>query len=223
MSITVLIVDDHPMVRAGIRAVLEREVDLRVVGEASEGSEALLMLERLRPTVVLIDLVLPGIGGMEVLRQLSQRAPGTFAMVLSLYAEDGYVREAVRAGARGYLLKDIEGAELVQAVRKVAAGERYFSATIEERATVANPLAGSDGSKESEEGPATPESLTAREREVLELAARGMTSVEIARTLYLSRRTVETHRSNLMRKLGLRGQTDLVRYALRMGIVRMGD
>lgn len=217
MSITILVVDDHPVVRAGIRAVLEREPDFQVVGEASEGSEALLLLERLRPNLLLIDLVLSGIGGIEVLRQLPRRSPGTRSLVLSLYAEDGYVREAIRAGARGYLLKDTDGVELVQAIRRIAAGERYFSAAVEERA-VLEEVEPSTVDTDAESDPLSP-----REREVLELAARGLTSAEIARTLFLSRRTVETHRANLMRKLGLRGQTDLVRYALRHGIVRERD
>lgn len=217
MTFTILVVDDHPVVRAGIRAVLEQEADLCVVGEAAEGSEALLQLERLRPDLVLVDVVLSGIGGMEVLRQLPRRSPGTKALVLSLYAEDGYVREAVRAGARGYLLKDTDGAELVLAIRRIAAGERYFSAAVEERAALVE-----GGPTPAEERPES-EALSPREREVLELAARGMTSAEIAHTLFLSRRTVETHRANLMRKLGLRRQTDLVRYAVQHGIVRVGD
>ncbi|MBI2875306.1 MAG: response regulator transcription factor [Candidatus Tectomicrobia bacterium] len=214
---TIVLVDDHPVVRQGLRALLEAEPGFRVIGEAGEGVEAVQLVERLQPDVLVLDLMIPGLNGLEVTRQVSRRSSRTRVVILSMHANEAYVLEALRNGALGYVLKDAGATELLRAVREVAAGRRYLSPPLSERAieiyvqkTDAAPLD-------------LYETLTTREREVLQLAAEGYSATEIADRLSISSRTVETHRANLMRKLGLRTQTDLIRYALRRGILPMED
>jgi two-component system response regulator NreC len=205
--------DDHPVVRKGLRAILEGEPDLEVVAEASDGLQTVRLVERLKPDVLLVDLMMPGMNGLEVARQVTTRSPGTRIVLLSMHAAEGYVMEALRSGAAGYVLKDASADELVQAIRAVVSGRRYLSPVLSERAV------DTYVQKATEAGPATHEMLTGREREVLQLVAEGHTSSEIGARLGLSPRTVETHRASLMRKLGLRTQTDLIRYALRHAIL----
>jgi two-component system, NarL family, response regulator NreC len=213
---TVALADDHAVVRAGLRALLSAEPDLRVVGEAADGLQAVQVAERLRPRVLVVDVMMPGLNGLEVTRQVHQRVPQTRVIVLSMHAHEPYVLEALRRGAAGYVLKDASADELVHAVRRVAAGERYLSAPLSERAIAAYV-------EKAQATPATAldpfESLTTREREVLQLAAEGLGNPEIAARLSLSARTVEMHRGNLLHKLGLKTQTDVVRYALRRGLI----
>jgi DNA-binding NarL/FixJ family response regulator len=211
---TILLADDHSMVRQGFRALLEGEKDFRIVGETGDGLEALRLAERLKPKVLVLDLMLPGLRGLEVARQVKQRGLPTNVVILSMHANEAYVLEALRNGASGYVLKDANAAELVRAVREAVSGRRYLSPPLSEpameayleKAKVAGTLD-------------VYETLTNREREVLQLAAEGYTSAEIAGKLFISPRTVEIHRSNLMHKLGLRSQTDLIRYALQRGIL----
>jgi len=217
MRITVLLADDHAVVRLGLRALIEDESDLALVGEAGDGLEVLPMVERLRPDVLVLDLIMPGLNGLEILREIPRRAPHTRVVVLSMHANEAYVLEALRHGAMGYVLKGSNAAELVRAVRSAAAGQRYLSPPLSERSLDAY------AQQAQSPQPDLYESLTAREREVLHLAAEGHTSTEIAKRLFISPRTVETHRSNLMRKLGLETQTELVRYALRRGIVPLEE
>jgi DNA-binding NarL/FixJ family response regulator len=212
---TIAVADDHPLVRQGLKAILEAEPDFRLIGEASDGLEAARLVERLKPNALVVDLMMPGLNGLEVTRQVSQRSPHTRVIVLSMHANEAYVLEALRKGAAGYVLKDASAADLVEAIREVAAGRRYLSRQLSERAIEAY--------VQKAEATALDiyETLTTREREVLQLAAEGCTSTEIAERLAISPRTAETHRTNLMRKLGLRTQTDLIRYALRRGIIAM--
>lgn len=212
---TIVLADDHHLVRQGLRSLLEAEPDFSIVGETGDGLEAAQLVERLRPDVLVLDLMMPGLNGLEVTRQVSQRSPRTHVVILSMHPNEAYVLEALRAGAAAYVLKESTSAELVRAVREAVAGRRYLSPPLSERAIEVY-------MQKAESAALDPyETLTAREREVLHLAAEGHTNAEIADRLFISRRTVETHRANLMRKLGLRTQTDLISYALRRGILPM--
>ncbi|HXI53517.1 MAG TPA: response regulator transcription factor, partial [Candidatus Saccharimonadales bacterium] len=182
-------------------------------GEAADGLEAVQLAEKKKPSVLLLDLMIPRLHGLEVTRQVHKESPATKIVILSMHADEPYVMEALRNGASGYVLKDCTAADLVQAVRTVVAGRRYLSPVLAERALtgyVEHP-----GESELD----VYDTLTNRERLVLQLAAEGKTSAEIATALFISPRTAETHRANLMRKLGLRSQTDLVRFAIRRGIL----
>jgi two-component system response regulator NreC len=212
-TITILIADDHPLVRRGVRAALEAEPDFDIVGEVDEGLRVVALVKQLRPRVLILDLMMPGLNGLEITRQVTRRVRRTRTLILSVHADESYVAEALRYGAAGYVLKGAHADELVQAVRTAVAGRRYFSP----------PLSAEGIAAYVERARATPpdpyESLTTREREVLQLVAEGYTSAAIAACLFISVRTVETHRASLMRKLGLHTQTDVVRYAVRRGIV----
>lgn len=213
---TILLADDHSMVRQGFRALLEAEKDFRIVGETGDGLEALRLAEQLKPKVLVLDLMLPGLRGLEVARQVKQRGLTTKVVILSMHANEAYVLEALRNGAAGYVLKDAQAAELVRAVREGVAGRRYLSPPLSEPAMEAYlEKAKAAGTLDIYE------TLTNREREVLQLAAEGYTSAEIAGKLFISPRTVEIHRSNLMHKIGLRSPTDLIRFALQRGILPM--
>jgi DNA-binding NarL/FixJ family response regulator len=215
MTTTIMLADDHKIVRQGLRVLLEAEPDFHLVGEAGDGLEAVQMIERLRPDVLVLDLMMPGLSGIEVARQVSKRSPQTCVIILSMHANEAYVLEALRNGAVGYVLKDSSADELVQAVREVIAGRRFLSSPLSERAIDAYV-------NKAQETPLDRyETLTAREREVLHLVAEGHTNAEIAERLSISSRTAETHRANMMRKLDLQSQTDLIRYALRRGIIPM--
>lgn len=210
---TIMLAEDHHVVRKGLLALLEAEPDFRVVGEASDGLEAVGMAERLRPQVLVLDLMLPGINGLEVTRRVIRRVAQTRALVLSMYANESYVLEALRNGASGYVLKDASATEFLYAIREVAAGRRYLSSALSERAIElyldrSEPIAVDRY-----------EALTAREREVLQMAAQDIKNADIAARLCISIRTVETHRMNLMRKLDLHTQAELRKYALQRGLV----
>lgn len=215
---TILLSDDHQIVRLGIRTMLEAEPDFTVVGEASDGIEADRMVERLRPDVLIVDLMMPGINGLEVTRHVSQRLPATKIIILSMHANESYVLEALRNGASAYILKESSADDIVHAVREVVAGRRYLSPPLSERAIE------SYVQQSKEESSLDPyEKLTGREREVLYLAAQGLNAADIARQLSISPRTAEVHRANLMRKLSLHTRTDLIRYALCRGIIPMDE
>jgi two-component system response regulator NreC len=212
---TIVLADDHHVVRQGLRSLLEGEPDFSVVGETGDGLEAAQLVERLQPDVLVLDLMMPSLNGLEVTRQVSQRSPQTHVVILSMHANEAHVLEALRAGAAAYVLKESTSAELVRAVHEAIAGRRYLSPPLSERAIKVY-------MQKAEPAALDPyETLTAREREVLHLVAEGHTNAEIADRLFISRRTVETHRANLMRKLSLRTQTDLISYALRRGILPM--
>lgn len=212
-KITIVLADDHQVVREGLGALLKAEPDFSVVGEASDGLEAVRLAERLQPNVLLVDLAMPGLGGLEVIRQVSKRFPGIHIIVLSMHATQAYVIEALRNGAFGYILKESSVSEVVKGVREGAAGRRFLSASL--------PPATIEISHDRvhTDPPDPYEALTNREREVLQLVAEGHSSVEIGRRLFISPRTVEVHRQNTMRKLGVRNQAQLIRYALTKGIL----
>ena len=210
---TIVLADDHHIVRQGLRALLESEPNFRLVGETGDGLEAVRMVERLQPQVLITDVMMPGLNGLEVTRQVHKAAPHTRVIILSMHANDAYVVEALKNGAVGYVLKDSQASDLVQAVKEVAAGRRYLSPPLSEREIELYV-------KKVEDAPEDPyESLTNREREVLQMAAEGRTSAEIAERLFISPRTAEGHRANVLRKLGLQNHTDLVRFALKRGIL----
>jgi DNA-binding NarL/FixJ family response regulator len=215
-AITILLAEDHQLVRQGFRALLAGEKDFSIVGETGDGLEALRLAEQLTPHVLVLDLMLPGLNGLEVTRQLTKRGSPTKVVILSMHANEAYVLAALRNGAAAYVLKDSSALDLVRAVREVLAGRRYLSPPLSEPA-MAMYLEKAQSSNTLD----IYETLTSREREVLQLAAEGHTTPEIAARLFISPRTVETHRANFMHKLGLRTQTDLIRYALQRGILPM--
>jgi two-component system response regulator NreC len=211
--IRVLLAEDHAVVRQGLRKVLEAEPDLSVVAEVDDGLKVADRVCECQPDVVLLDLGLPGLHGLEVIRQVTRRAHDTRVLVLSMHAHEEYVLGALTNGAAGYLLKGSDSEEVVAAIRKVAGGERYVSAD------VSNHLVAGFLDRGSATATNLYDMLTNREREVLNLMAEGHPNTEVAGRLFISVRTLETHRANVMRKLSLRSQTDVVRYALHRGIL----
>jgi DNA-binding NarL/FixJ family response regulator len=212
---SIVLADDHHVVRQGLRVLLEAEPGLSIVGEAADGLEAVELVERLKPDVLIADLMMPNLSGLEVTRQVVRRGLPTRVVLLSMHADEGYVAEGLRSGATAYVLKDSTAVELVRAVREATAGRRYLSPPLSERA-LESYLSRSEAATLD-----LYDTLTAREREVLRLAAEGMTSAEVSARLFISPRTVEIHRAHLMHKLGLKNQTELVRYALRRGILTL--
>jgi DNA-binding NarL/FixJ family response regulator len=211
--ITLVLAEDHHLVRQGLKLLLEAEKTFQLVGEAGDGLEAVRLVEKRRPNILVLDLMIPRLHGLEVTRVVRREHPETKVIILSMHADEPYVMEALRNGASGYVLKDATGADLVQAVKDVRAGRRYLSPVLAERAYTG--YVERPGESELD----VYETLTNRERLVLQLAAEGSSNPVIAKKLFISPRTAETHRANLMRKLGLRSQTDLVRFAIRKGII----
>ena len=210
MSIRVLIVDDHAVVRSGLRLLLEAEKGIEPVGEAGSARDAVFQARAMKPDVILLDLVMPDRTGLDVLPQLKHENPETQVLVLSMQDEPRYVREAFAAGASGYVLKEAADTEVVAAVREVAAGGRYVNPELGARLVAAD----AEAERLKEEDP-----LSDREREVLRLLALGHTNQEIAKELYISVRTAETHRAHIMQKLRLQTRADLVAYALDRGFL----
>ena len=213
----IVLADDHPIVRRGLRAVLEAEKGFTLLGEAGDGLEAVRLVESLLPDILIADLMMPGLTGLEVTRQVKQRVPQTKVIILSMHASESYVLEALRNGANGYVLKDTAADELVRAIREVLQGHRYLSSQLSERAIESYVLKAESSAVDSYD------SLTTREREVLQLAAEGFTNVEIAERLYISPRTAESHRANLLKKLHLSNHTELIRYAIRRGLLSLDE
>ena len=213
MSVTILLADDHPFVRRGIRNLLEAETDFSVVGETEDGVQAAQLTEKLRPDILVLDLMMPNLNGLEVMKQVRRRSPKTRMIVLSMQSADPYVIEAFRSGAIGYVLKDSAPDELINAIRQSLIDNKYLSPKLSERLinTITNPAG------KTEQDPY--ETLTGREREVFQMAAEGKTAAEIARILSISPRTAELHRNKMMNKLGLHSQTELVRHAVKRGIL----
>jgi len=208
----IFLADDHPVVRRGLRALLESEPYFKVVGESSDGLETVRLVRKLKPDVLILDLKMPGLSGLEVTRRVKQVSPLTRVIILSIYGDKSHVIDALKSGAWGYVLKEANVDELITAIKQVVAGRRYLSQSLSE--LVIDYISSGEDKVEDPY-----ELLTPREREVLYLVAQGMTNAEIASKLYISRRTVETHRANLMRKLGLKNQADLIRFAIRRGIL----
>jgi DNA-binding NarL/FixJ family response regulator len=215
MSVKVLLADDHPIVRQGLRNLINSEQDFMVIGEASDGLRAIELVNQLHPDVLVVDLMMPVLNGLEVIRRAKRNVPGMQIIVLSMQNADAYVVESLKLGASGYVLKDTGPAELIQAIKDVVAGQRYLSPEISERIN-------DTYNQQSSETLVDPYSrLSNREREVLQLTAEGHTSSEIAACLFISPRTAELHRSNVMSKLNLHSQNELVRYALKRGILSL--
>ena len=214
-TITIVLADDHRIVRQGLHALLKAETDFDVIGEAGDGLKALELVRKLNPDVVVLDLMMPGLNGLEVARQLSKQTPKTKIIILSMYDDEGFVLEALSNGVSAYVLKDAGSTDLIQAVREVRAGHRYLSPPLSDRAIEVYEQMTKAGTMDKYD------TLTTREREVLHLSAEGHTNNEIAARLGISVRTAETHRSRLMHKLDIHTQADLTRYALRRGIIPM--
>jgi DNA-binding NarL/FixJ family response regulator len=211
MPVKVLLVDDHPIVRQGLRNLLQTEPAFTVVGEAGDGMEGLDLIRRVKPDVLIVDLMMPGLNGFDIIKQAIKQLPRLRIVVLSMQSADSYVVEALNCGASGYVLKETGPSEIIQAIHVVVNGERYLSPKLSQRLT---------DSSARKKGITDPyDTLTHREREILHLIVEGLTSPRIAKKLFLSPRTVELHRSRIMKKLDLHNQTDIFRYALERGIL----
>lgn len=217
MVISILIADEHPVVRRGIKNLLETESDFRVVGECGDGLQAVQLATKLNPDVLILDLMLPSLSGLDAVRIVRERAPETRIVVLSISSATEFIAEALKNGASGYLLKGCTEENIVRGIREVAAGQRFLSPMVSESAVEAN-------LRQLENGPIDPhETLTPREREILHLSAEGNSNPQIAARLHLSPRTVENHRANLLRKLGLGNQSELVMHAVRHGLIAVAQ
>jgi DNA-binding NarL/FixJ family response regulator len=205
-KITVLLVDDHSLVRRGFRRMLEDESDMEVVGEAGNGEDSVKLAKELQPQVVVMDCALPGMNGLQATREIINESPETAVLMLSMHTESTWVRQAVEAGARGYVLKDALDLELGAAIRKVAAGEPVFDPKVEQRSVLKGERSGA---------------LTPRELEVLQMIVDGKSNKEIAAVLDLSANTVAVHRANIMNALGIHKTAELVVYAIRAGLVNV--
>jgi two-component system, NarL family, response regulator NreC len=214
-KIRVLLAEDHTVVRQGLRKILESDAEIEIAGEVGDGRGAVEAAKRLRPTVIVIDIGLPGLNGIEATNQIVKGTDGVSVLILSMHSDDVYVRQALKAGAKGYLLKDSEDLDLLKAVKSLARGGSYFSPAVSKvlldgYLNDAGPGGGED----------TLSRLTGREREVLQLISEGKTNKEIARILSLSINTVESHRKHVMEKLDLHNTAEIVRFAVRKGIVQ---
>jgi DNA-binding NarL/FixJ family response regulator len=213
----VLLADDHALVRAGIRALLAGLPDVESVVEAGDGQEALTVLRETKPDLALIDIAMPGLNGLELAARVAREAPGTRLVILSMHGTPAHVAQALRAGVSGYLLKDAAADELPVLLRAVMRGETYLSPAISKQVVdgylgrATSPVTAGDG--------ATPDVLTSRQREILQLVAEGQSTKEVAQMLDVSAKTVETHRGQIMERLGIHDLAGLVRYAIRTGLV----
>ena len=205
----VVIADDHGIVRSGVRMLLERQSDIQVVGEASDGAEARDMVIREKPDLAILDVKMPKLTGLQATREIREQVPDVAVLILSMYDDDRYLFEALKAGASGYVLKAQADADLMAAVRAVEKGEPFLTPAAQ-RALIKDVLG--EGAERSDD-------LTPREQEVVKLVAEAHTNKEIAEILHLSEKTVENHRSNAMKKLGMRDRVELVRYAIRKGLI----
>jgi len=205
-KISVLLVDDHSLVRRGFRRMLEDESDMDVVGEAGDGEESVKLAKELHPQVVVMDCALPGMNGLEATRQIIEECPDTAVLMLSMHSESTWVRQAIDAGAKGYVLKNALDLELGPAIRKIAAGETVFDPKVEQKSALR-------GERNA--------ALTQRELEVLQMIVDGKSNKEIATALDLSANTVAVHRANIMNTLGIHKTAELVVYAIRSGLVNV--
>ncbi|MEW6401887.1 MAG: response regulator transcription factor [Chloroflexota bacterium] len=211
---TIILADDHQVLREALRLLLETQSDFHVTAETGDGLDALQLTEKHRPDVLIVDMMMPGLSGLEVARRTQRVSPATKVIVLSMHDAESYVVESLQAGVAGYVLKKSSSQELVFAIRQALAGNLYLSPSLNERAIHAY----MQRSQASRAGDLF-EALTDREREVFQLAAEGLSNPQIAERLSLSARTIEMHRGNLMKKLGLKTQTELVKYAVKRGMV----
>jgi DNA-binding NarL/FixJ family response regulator len=213
--ITIVLADHHHLIREGVRSLLETKKDFRVVGEVADGLKVVGLVQRRKPRVLIMALAMPGLNSFEVILRVRQRSPDTAVILLSMHAGDQYVTGALRSGASGYVVTHARGIELFRAIRKVAAGGRYLSAPLSK-----HPL--DTWLQRANTRTLDPyDALTSREREVLNLVSEGHSSADIASRLSISRRTAESHRANVMRKLHLGNQIDLIRFAIARGILAL--
>lgn len=214
MSITVIIADDHAVIRDGLRSVFEKQPDIDVVGEASDGRQAVKLAAELHPAVAIVDITMPELNGIEAARLIREQSPFTQVVILSMCSTAEHIFQARKAGALGYVLKESAAAEVATAVRAVQRGRRYYSAAIDENTVASYGMRREAGKEEG----SPLERLSGREREILQLVVEGKSSAEIAETLSLSRKTVESYRSRLMAKLGTPDVPALVKFAVRHGL-----
>jgi len=216
-KIKVLIADDHTILRQGIKALLDNQAEIEVIGEAKDGREALTLIERLLPDVILMDIAMPGLNGLEATRRIKKKFPKIKVLVLTMYTNEEYVFQILNAGANGYLVKETAFQDLISAIRAVYRDEAFMSPSISKK--VINRYM----QRVRETNNTTGDILTTREREILQLIAEGSSSKKIAEALFISPKTVETHRTHIMDKLNIHNRTDLVKYAIRTGIVDIGS
>lgn len=212
-KIKVLVADDHTILRQGIKALLDNQAEIEVIGEAKDGREALTLIERLLPDVILMDIAMPGLNGLEATRRIKKKFPKIKVLVLTMYTNEEYVFQILNAGANGYLVKETAFQDLISAIRAVYRDEAFMSPSISKK--VINRYT----QRVREANDTTCDILTTREREILQLIAEGSSSKKIAEALFISPKTVETHRTHIMDKLNIHNRTDLIKYAIRTGIV----
>ena len=212
-TLRILLADDHAVLRDGVRMVLESQTGFRVVGTADSGQDAVQLAEDLQPDIAVLDVAMPSMNGLEATRAIKERCPQTAVVILSMHDNEEYLREALRAGASAYVLKRAAAKELISAIQMVRQGQSYLDPALT-RTLI------SDYVRQVERGDEAPDSLTDRELEVLKLVAEGFTNRQIALELSISIKTVQTHRANLMDKLNLHDRTELVRYAIRRGLIQ---
>lgn len=217
-DIRILIADDHTIVRQGLKKLLEEEQGIEVIGEATDGRDAVTKAMDLMPDIVLMDLSMPGLHGLEAARQISKRLPKTRVLILSMHKNEAYVLQSLQAGASGYILKDSASEEVATAIRSVYRGDSYLSPSIsrvviEDYLRLSSP--GASGTK------SLYDTLTVREREIFQLLAEGLKNQEISERLHVSVKTVETHRAHIMEKLNLNNIAELVKYSIEIGIVQL--
>jgi DNA-binding NarL/FixJ family response regulator len=215
LEVSIYLADEHPIVRLGIKALLQSEPSFQVVGEADDGQVALRQVERLKPDVLLVEVMLRGLNGLSLAQRLQKRSPSTRVIFFTMYSDEAFVVEAFKNHALGYVLKLSDPQNLIQAIREALLNRRFLCPNISQRAL-------SNYTKKANSAPFDLyDTLSPREREVMQLAAEGLSAAEIGKRLHISPRTSEMHRANLMRKLGLRRPAELIRYALRRGLMSM--
>lgn len=218
-EISILLADDHTLVRKGIRSLLEQENWLKITGEAENGMDALKMADQLLPDILVLDINLPLLNGLEVARQLNRKHAGIKIIILTMYDSEELINETLQAGVRGYLLKKAAPEQLVSAIRTISKGGLFFSPEIAERIMEQNTALGHIMDKT----PNQPATLTEREREILQLVTEGYSSRQIGKMLFISVKTVENHRANIMEKLNVHNLADLIKYALSKGIIHLNN
>lgn len=216
-TIHIVLADDHVLVRNGIKAMLESDSDIRVVGEAGSGAEALEVTRQLHPDILVLDIRMPGMTGLEAAAKLADVAPGTKAVILSMHDSEDYVLQALDAGAYGYLLKDTDKNEFIRALKQINTGNKYFSGAVSN--VLANRLLNAKPSKNTATPPRDPYHLTPKEKEILRLVIDGKQNKQIADALSKSVRTIETHRFNIMKKLGVNNAIDMVNKVVRENLL----
>ena len=216
-TIHIVLADDHVLVRNGIKAMLESDSDIRVVGEAGSGAEALEVTRQLHPDILVLDIRMPGMTGLEAAAKLADVAPGTKAVILSMHDSEDYVLQALDAGAYGYLLKDTDKNEFIRALKQINTGNKYFSGAVSN--VLANRLLNTKPSKNTATPPRDPSHLTPKEKEILRLVIDGKQNKQIADALSKSVRTIETHRFNIMKKLGVNNAIDMVNKVVRENLL----